>query len=91
MARFLIILKTNTPWERFEKIVLVQAVRTVEELTYQDTIEALIAGHASQLTYIPFVSREKTDFAIQGRVTQSIANGQLEEKSGVTLDADSRL
>jgi ferredoxin--NADP+ reductase len=88
---FLSILKTATPWQRFEKIILVQAVRTLAELTYQEEIQRILSEHSSQLTYIPFLSREKTSFAMDGRVTNAIANGRLEEKAGFNINLDSQI
>jgi len=40
------------------------------------------------LQYIPFVSREETGFAIQGRVPAAIESGELEQRAGLTFDAD---
>ena len=88
LGPFLSILKTAEPWRRFEKIVLVHAVRTVSELTYQDTIKTLISLHADQFTMIPFVSRETTDFAIHGRIPAAVEDGRLEEQGKLLLNAE---
>ncbi len=88
LGPFLAILKTDEPCARFRKIVLAHAVRTAEELTYQDTIRELMTAHPDQLTYIPFVSREDTDFAIKGRVPPAIEDGRLESRAGIALTAD---
>ena len=84
---FLSILETDAVWQRFRKIVLVHAVRTVAELTYRDEIERLLAQHPDQLQMIPFVSREQTDDAISGRVPQAIEDGRLEARAGIPLNA----
>ncbi len=88
LGPFLSILKTKTPWQRFEKIVLVHAVRHAEELAYRDTIDAFSEAHNKQFTYIPFVSREDTNFAIRGRIPAAIEDGQLEEKAGIKLTTE---
>jgi len=89
---FLSILSTDDAWERFANIVLVHAVRTVEELTYSDTIHALLEQHPEQLEFIPFVSREQTDYALPGRVPAAIEDGSLEARAGLRLDvADSQV
>ena len=79
---FLSILHTDEPWKRFSKIVLVHAVRTEHELAYKEEIKTLLAKHPEQLSMIPFVSRETTDFAIQARVPAAIQDGRLEEQAG---------
>jgi ferredoxin--NADP+ reductase len=88
LGPFLSMLKTDEPWGRFSKIVLVHAVRRAEELTYQDTIRALLAAHSDQLTFITFVSREDTDFAIKGRIPQAIEDGRLEARAGLPITVE---
>lgn len=86
---FLSILKTDEPWRRFERIVLVHAVRTVAELTYRELIDAFSARHGARFAYVPFVSRETTDFALAGRVPAALADGRLERRAhrDITPDA----
>jgi ferredoxin--NADP+ reductase len=85
---FLSMLRTETPWQRFERVVLVQAARYARELIYAGTIEALVERHAGQLAYVPFVSREPSDFALGGRIQQAIADGRLEARAGLPLAAE---
>ena len=89
LGPFLSILKTEAPWQRFERVVLVHAVRSAEELGYRDQIQALLARYARQFVFVPVVSREHTDFALGGRIPKAIANGGLEAKAGVRLAAHS--
>lgn len=79
---FLSILKTDEPWQRFERIVLVQAARLASELMYRDTIDGFKESHADQFTFVPFVSRESTDFALSGHIPHAIENGRLEARAG---------
>lgn len=88
LGPFLSILTTDKAWDSYKNIVLVHAVRTAVELTYGEEIKTLLAAHPEQLQFIPFVSREETDFAMSGRVPVAIKNGQLEERAGLTLTAD---
>lgn len=83
---FLSILKTQEPWQRFERVVLVHAVRWTAELAYQDVIKRLEDEHPEQLTFIPFVSREPTDFALNGRIPAAITDGRLEQCAGLHID-----
>lgn len=85
LGPFLSILKTEQPWQRFRKIVLVHAVRNAAELTYQETIGAITHAHPDQFTMIPFVSREDTDFAIKGRIPAAIEDGRLLERAQMPL------
>lgn len=84
---FLSILDTAEPWQRFERVVLTYAVRTLSELSYQQRIGELAQKYGSQFVFVPFVSRELTAFAISGRIPQAIADGRLEARAGVALNA----
>jgi ferredoxin--NADP+ reductase len=84
---FLSILKTDDPWARFSRVVLVHAVRETGELTYPETLAALRAAHPGQFVYVPFVSRQDTDFAIRARIPDAIRDGRLETAAGIRIDA----
>ena len=84
---FLSILATEAPWQRYRQVVLVQAVRQPEELTYRDRIESLSSAHVGQMRYVPFISREHRPPALHGRVPSAIDDGRLEAAAGVPLSA----
>lgn len=85
IAPFLSILKTGEPWQRFERIVLAHAVRHADELAYGETIRDFAQQHGEQFRFVPFVSREETDFALRARIPEAIADGRLEARAGVAL------
>ena len=89
LGPFLSILKTDTPWQRYAKIVLVHAVRTEEELAYKETIELFKQRSPEQFTMVPFVSREQTQYALSGRIPAAIENGNLEMRANTALNAES--
>ena len=85
---FLAMLATEKPWQRFERVVLVYAVRTLSELSYQERIAQVLATHATQFVFIPFISREASDFALSGRIPQAITDGRLEARAGIKFSAE---
>lgn len=85
VAPFLSILKTGELWQRFERIVLAHAVRHAGELAYGETIRDFAKRHGEQFCFVPFVSREETDFALRARIPEAIADGRLEARAGVAL------
>jgi len=87
LGPFLSILRTPDPWQRFQRVVLVHAVRTAEELSYRRVIARLAEGEPKRFTYIPFLSRETADYALAGRIPVAIADGRLEARAGLALDA----
>ena len=86
---FLSILKTQQVWERFERVVLVHAVRLAEELSFDETIQSVLTSRADRFRFLPFVSRELTEFALPGRVPAAIETGLLEERAGFQITANS--
>jgi ferredoxin--NADP+ reductase len=87
LGPFLSILTTAEAWQRYRNIVLVHAVRTAAELTYGNEIRTLLEQHPGQLQFIPFVSREDTDFAVRARVPAAIKDGRLEQRAGIRISA----
>ena len=85
---FLSILRTAEPWQKYERLVLVHAVRFGNELTYRDEIAAVGAAHAGAFTYIPVVSREVHPDALRGRITDLVRDGRLEDRAGLALSAE---
>ncbi|HYD34071.1 MAG TPA: ferredoxin--NADP reductase [Methylophilaceae bacterium] len=85
---FLSILDTDKPWQRFEKVVLVYAVRTLSELNYQHRINEVARRYPEQFIYIPFISREATQFAMPGRISTALIDGSLEERAKLKLSPE---
>jgi len=91
LGPFLSILKPDTPWQRFARVVLVHAVRVAADLNYREAIDAVATRRGAQFSCVPFVSREATDFALAGRVPAAIADGRLEARAGMAIDTRSHL
>jgi ferredoxin/flavodoxin---NADP+ reductase len=82
LAPFMSIIRDPATYEKFEQVVLVHGVRTVDELAYHDTITEHLPHHeflgdviAGQLLYYPTVTRES--FRHMGRIPQLIESGKL--------------
>ena len=88
LGPFLSILKTEAPWKRFERVVLVHAVRLAEELTHRDVVDRLVRARAERMRAVSFVSREAAAGALPGRVPAAIEDGRLEAVTGVALSAE---
>lgn len=85
---YLSILRTEDPWRRFERIVLVHGVRSENELTYDGTLSDLKQAHGERFTYIPTLSRERQPGILQGRITDLLESGELEQRAGLPISAD---
>jgi ferredoxin--NADP+ reductase len=85
---FLSMLRTEDPWTRFQRVVLVHAVRNAEELTYRDVIADIGRTRAGAFTYVPMVSREPHPSALAGRIPAAIEDGRLEARAGVAMSLE---
>ena len=82
LAPFMSIVRDPETYEKFEQVVLVHGVRTVDELAYRELLLDHLPQHeflgemiARQLLYYPTVTRE--EFQNMGRVTELMASGKL--------------
>lgn len=82
---YLSMLTTAEPWQRFQRIHLVHAVRYGADLAYQQQIMNWVKAHPNQLTYQPIVSREDYPGALRGRIPQLIESNQLQTAVGDAL------
>jgi ferredoxin--NADP+ reductase len=87
LGPFLSILRTDDPWRKFSRVVLVHAVRYANELAYRDEIAAIAGARSGGFAYVPVVSRESAPGALPGRIPALIEDGRLEGRAGVPLTA----
>ncbi len=82
LAPFMSIIRDPETYEKFERIILVHGVRTVDELAYHDLLVDHLPKHeflgdaiAQQLIYYPTVTRQT--YRTMGRITELIDKGRL--------------
>jgi ferredoxin--NADP+ reductase len=85
---YLSILKTAEPWERFERVILVHGARNAGELAYGETIAELQAAHEDSFTFVTALTRDASETSLQGRITNLLENGVLEDAAGAKISAD---
>ncbi|UDG81000.1 Flavodoxin/ferredoxin--NADP reductase [Candidatus Hartigia pinicola] len=85
---FLSILQEGKDFERFEKIILLHAVRYQKDLSYLPLLQKLAKNFSKKLHLITVVSREKCEGSLYGRVPDLIKSHELEQAAGVSLDAN---
>jgi ferredoxin--NADP+ reductase len=85
---FLSILRTEAPWDKFDRVVLVHAARYGRELTYADAIGEIATAHPGAFTFVPVVSREPVSGALPGRIPALIEDGRLEARAGIALSPE---
>jgi ferredoxin--NADP+ reductase len=88
LGPFLSILRTAPPWQRFRKVTLVHATRTVADQAYRPLLAEIARGRGGQFATVSFVSREAAEGALAGRVPAAIGDGRLEVAAAAPLSAD---
>ncbi|MCW5196796.1 ferredoxin--NADP(+) reductase [Buchnera aphidicola (Pemphigus obesinymphae)] len=74
--------------KKFKNIILIHAVRYINELNYTPLINKLKKKHEGKLHIHTIVSREKTDNSLMGRIPNLIKNKELENKVGLELNSN---
>lgn len=88
VAPFFSILHTDEPWQRFETIVMVYAVRTGADLRYINLVEDLGKKYGERFRFQAFVSREDVPGTLPGRIPAAIESGALESAVGLSMTPD---
>lgn len=87
IAPYFSMLQTDEPWERFERVLLVHAVRQSSDLRYQELIEELSLNYGERFVFQAFVSREDIEGTLPGRIPEALGNGALEQATGISINA----
>ena len=84
IAPYLSILRTEAPWQRYRRVILVHAVRRASELVYKDMILELKSAR-KQFSYLSLVSREASPGSLAGRIPAAIRDGRLEAAAAAAI------
>lgn len=87
LGPFLSILRTDAPWQRFARVILVHATRTAADRAYRELIGDIARTRGAQFGFLSFVSREPVEGALAGRVPDAIRDGRLERAANAELSA----
>ncbi|MCR9294615.1 MAG: ferredoxin--NADP reductase [bacterium] len=88
LAPYIAMLRCQETWDRFDRIALVHGVRHESDLAYQPELASHLQNHGQKFAYIPVVSRETVEGALQGRITHCLTNGSLEEAAKMEFTSD---
>ncbi len=88
LAPYIAMLRTEEPWQRYKKIVVVHGVRLAQDLAYTEEFQQLTEKHPEQFAYVPTLTRESTNGALQGRIPELLKSGALENQAGIQMSAN---
>ncbi|WP_297526539.1 ferredoxin--NADP reductase [Thiohalobacter sp.] len=89
LGPFLSILKTQQPWQRFGRVVLVHSTGTAAGLTHTGLLERLQAEHPDRFRWLPTLTRERRPGMLDARIPALIESGRLEAAADTPLAPDS--
>lgn len=88
LSAYLAMLKLEQTWQLFNKVVLCHGVRHINELNYQEDIQACQEQFGDRFVYLPLPTREAYKDFPQARITTLIQNNQLAELAKTPLDPE---
>jgi len=86
LAPYIAMLRTEEPWKRFGKIVLVHGVRWERDLAYTEELKKLQQQHGDAFRFVQALTRESADGTLKGRIPNLVEDGSL-EKEAAMLDS----
>lgn len=81
LAPYIAMLRTEEPWQRFKKIVVVHGVRHASDLAYTEELRKLESGRDGAFRFVQALTRESADGALEGRIPALVESGALEESA----------
>lgn len=85
---FLSILSDQAVWEKYHQINLVYAARMLEDLAYMPLVEQFKQQFPDQFNFVPVVSRERSDWTLQGRIPDLLADVSIQTFANCNLDCE---
>ena len=78
-------LRTEEPWERYQRICVVNGVRHEQDLSYQDELRGYSEKYPGRFAYVPATTRDESSTGLQGRIPSLFEQGSLEEFAETSL------
>jgi len=88
LAPYIAMLRTEEPWQRYKKIVVVHGARLAQDLAYFEELNEISRTRQQQFSYVPTLTREQSPGTLQGRIPNLLKEGALEEFAGATMNSD---
>lgn len=85
LAPYIAMMRTDEPWERFKKIVIVHGVRHADDLAYTEELQELEKARGGNFKFVQALTRESSEGALHGRIPSLVESGELEEAAGCKM------
>ena len=88
LAPYIAMLRTDEPWEKFQKICVVHGVRQFADLAYTKELKAYEEKFPGRFKLAQALTREEADGTMNGRIPSLFESGELESVTGFPCRAD---
>ncbi len=88
LAPYIAMLRTEEPWQRYEKIAVIHGVRYAADLGYSQELKQWESDHQGRFQLLQTLTREDKPGLLHGRIPQLLENGRLEQDSGWKISKD---
>lgn len=88
LAPYIAMLRTDSPWEKFENIIVVHGVRHEEDLAYTEELECFAGKFPGRFQLIQSLTRGEAPGKLTGRIPNLLEEGRLEAAADCQLRAD---
>lgn len=88
LAPYVAMLRTEDPWKRFKKIVVVHGVRHANDLAYTDELRELEQSRPGAFKLVQALTRESTQDTLEGRIPALVESGELEKAADCVMSQD---
>lgn len=88
LAPYIAMLRTDEPWEKFQKICVVHGVRQFADLAYTEELKAYEEKFPGRFKLAQALTREEADGTMNGRIPSLFESGELESVTGFQCRAD---
>ena len=79
LAPYIAMLRTELPWDRFSKIIVVHGVRHANDLAYTEELRQLEQHKGGAFKLVQALTRESTATTLNGRIPGLLDSGELEQ------------
>lgn len=88
LAPYIAMLRTEIPWQKFQKIIVVHGVRHETDLAYTEELNQYSVEFPDRFKLIQSLTRGEAAGKLTGRIPNLVEDGRLEEMAECKLRAD---
>lgn len=88
LAPYIAMLRTDQPWETYQRIVLIHGTRLCADLSYADELRGYAKKFGSRFQYLPMTTREDCPEGLTGRIPARLSDGAIEDFAKLPISAD---